>query len=927
MSNPSRGSTTAPHGVRRWIVASSLGFAVLCACCKPEEKSVGKEVGGPAVVTETNTELIEQLADARIDQAKTKLDQKRPGEALALLFSALKGDPASSEARTLAETILSETVWNVPVLKIPHPLPIEQISFASPASLWVSLGGDTNTTVRWNLKTLQIESVLFPTAGVATRSLVFGPLEKSVVIERGPVTLLCDAQTLKPIRDLGRLPDFVTPTATVVFSPDGLLLAAPGFVSDKDPTIVWHLRDAASGQIIRSSDPTSADAPRPLAAYLDREKLRVLHTDGSLLEMPVSPVEAANTVPMPEPVRLLNAQFSRDGNSVLTLTDQGPHEAPVPAIVSYQNKEDGSLELKPLIDRFPWSHQPNIWNGLMANPETAPFAVTGNLLKILTQPHAPIETGKEITAVAFNGRNVISGESGGMLTLHRLLPLPQKTEGSKSPGPISTADLAALASLCESLSGIRYDEKERTFIHPETDVRLNAFNTCDFQSIQAIFPNLDFTPVATDIKALQLRAAEPSAFLPLWDRLARADLTKKSWPAILKLSKDLADTPWHQQLTSAVIDQSPDHPAAAGDSPWLAGAEIEQIFRSGDDSAIRTAIAEAGSKGPAAATALALALKSEHPEWINACLESASDLPPILRQISLSRIAWLAGHRAAALSPWPESFPEMREIRQREDWEGWEQANFEPALENIRQCVNDELVAIEVPESSTTGQRKAIAERLADPETVATVGKPRFALACMKAALAFSAHKEESETTFELANTARNLGAPPEPCLRAEALALTAMGDYEKAHPRWIELITEHPLATQIPGDYAEAAYTAFENADPQQAMTILTTGMHRYPQDANFALRAGWVALLTGNSERGYQFLQAGKRIGFPEEKQENALALLTIAAAQTGSYDDATVYFNDLLRIDPAWAELKTLDTLEWPEELKSTLGQFMQ
>ena len=39
------------------------------------------------------------------------------------------------------------------------------------------------------------------------------------------------------------------------------------------------------------------------------------------------------------------------------------------------------------------------------------------------------------------------------------------------------------------------------------------------------------------------------------------------------------------------------------------------------------------------------------------------------------------------------------------------------------------------------------------------------------------------------------------------------------------------------------------ENADSQQAVEILTTGLRRFPQDANFALRAGWVALLTGNS------------------------------------------------------------------------------
>ena len=107
--------------------------------------------------------------------------------------------------------------------------------------------------------------------------------------------------------------------------------------------------------------------------------------------------------------------------------------------------------------------------------------------------------------------------------------------------------------------------------------------------------------------------------------------------------------------------------------------------------------------------------------------------------------------------------------------------------------------------------------------------------------------------------------------------------------------------------------------------MEILTAGMHRFPDDGNFALRAGWVALLTNNPERAYQFLQNGKRLGFPPEKLENATALLTIAAAQSGAQDDAVVYFQDLLRIDPAWADPATLDTLNWPQQLKAILGQF--
>ena len=285
------------RGRSRWgFVVSLLVLVALVPNCKPSGKPARASVG----------ELVSQLAGARIDAAKSQLEQKRPDEALALLVSALKAEPASQEARDLAETILKETVWNFPALTLDHPLPIEQLAVAGPSSLWVSLGGKTNTTVRWNLETLQIESVLFPVAGHPTRSLVFDPGHQSVVVERGPVTLLCNARTLKPIRDLGALPDFLTPSAVIVFSPDGLLMAHPGFLSEKDHSVVWHLRDSSTGEIIRSSEPL---APRPLAAFLDRAQLRVLHAEGSLLEMPVSPVELVLKTPMPEPVKLLQAQF------------------------------------------------------------------------------------------------------------------------------------------------------------------------------------------------------------------------------------------------------------------------------------------------------------------------------------------------------------------------------------------------------------------------------------------------------------------------------------------------------------------------------------------------------------------------------------------------------------------------------------------
>ena len=443
--------------------------------------------------------------------------------------------------------------------------------------------------------------------------------------------------------------------------------------------------------------------------------------------------------------------------------------------------------------------------------------------------------------------------------------------------------LAALGHLSEALAGVRYDESRRAFTRSDTERRLQAFKECDFTALARIFPSLDFSPVVAAIQSVQPRSAGSEALRPLQERMARAFGEPKN-------------------------------------------PEMEKAFDDVDEKAVLKAIQSAGGKGPGAAKALELALVSTHPEWIQACLAQAVDLPPLLRQIAVSRIAWLQDRKADALAVWPDVFPDLKQVRLREDWDGWEQADFSQALEKLQLCVSEELAAIDVPDSPSTEQRKAIAERLSDPATLQAVGKPRFAKACLKAALAFSAFKEETETTLKLANLARTLGEAPEPCLRAEAMALTALGDYQKAHDRWIALITDHPLEAQQPGDYAEASYTAFENANPRQAMAILTTGLHRFPNDANFALRAGWVALLTGNAERAYRFLLTGHQIGYPEEKLENATALLAIAAAQTGAAEDAAAFYQDLVRLDPAWENPETIDTLEWPDELKASLKQLV-
>ena len=69
----------------------------------------------------------------------------------------------------IAET-LAKTRWHLPEITLDHRQPIDHLHFAAPSSLWVSLSGEANTTVRWNLESLKIEATLFPIKESETRS-------------------------------------------------------------------------------------------------------------------------------------------------------------------------------------------------------------------------------------------------------------------------------------------------------------------------------------------------------------------------------------------------------------------------------------------------------------------------------------------------------------------------------------------------------------------------------------------------------------------------------------------------------------------------------------------------------------------------------------------------------------------------------------
>ena len=893
---------------------SLLFFASVLVCgCKRAPEDTPAEIQRPIAPKEDPAKA--QLAEVWTQLAKTK----SPDEALVLLDLALTADPDSEPALAQAEKILRETTWNLPLGTIAHGLPIDQLGFHPPHSLWVTASTETySTTMRWNLKNLEIEALLFPVSSARPRSLIFDPSYCFMIIERGATLLLCDAQTLKPIRDLGAIhPDF-TPSAVVRFAENGPIFAHP--TAAEDGSSVWILRAAETGEIIRKSEPKPDSAPPSLAAHIGHQELQILRADGSILRLPFSPARETSITPAPSPIKLLHAEFSQNGNQALTLVDLGNRLAPLYQTLTFSPETDGSLSESSLLARFPWDRGPNIWNGLLKSPERSPFAIEPRQMSLNSRPFAPLRTTSPLTAAVFAPDTAILGEENGAVSIHRLLPLPAIYP---SPAKQPTVDFTALTQfsiLVKALTGTVYDQATREFAKIPLENRIDAIDRCNFSDVLKMFPALDFSPLLDSFTVATPLTPAPEKLLPMWTRLAEADASRQSWFSILALSKPLAATAWYRDLSLALEGNH------ATDTHWDAASRLHEIFARGDETSILAAINDAGPNGSAAAAALAFALDSDRPEWIQACLATAKNLPPLLEKLAQSRIAQLQGRKVEALSGWAAPFPCISSLKKHEDWQGWEQADFAPALEKIHAAKQQELISIQMPMHATLAQRLAVYATLKKPETLAIIGHQSLAEACLLAAQAASAHPDESENAFLLSSRARELGAPAIPCLRVEAAALTALGAFPKAHTRWLELITEHPIEQHLPDDYAEAAYTAFESLQPEQAIEILTSGHRRFPADANFALRAGWIALLSGNPQQSLQFLKNGQRLGYPPEKSAQALALLATAAVQTEAMDEANAAYESLLAIAPLWANPETVATMNWPDEMKAAFSQLL-
>ena len=665
------------RGVVCLMVISGNQFLVGCKSPTSSPKHVDREV------SPTTAELKLQLADSRIDAAKAQMSSHRQDRAMALLISALGIHPESSEAITLVREILAKTRWNFPVKSIKHHFPIEHIALAdSSSTAWVGLRGKSSTLVRWNLNESAVESILFPVADTEVRSLIISPVGNYLVVERGDSAVLCNARTLKPIRNLGKIPEAMTPASAITFSNDGLLVAHPVREEGKPTSIVWNIRDAATGELIRSSEARLPDASQALAAALNQTTLTVFHDDGSLMEFPVSPVETGKESPFSEPLKLNFADFSADGESVLALQNRGPHEPSEAIVISYHGAEDGTLTQENLWKRFSWSRHPNRWRNFAGAAESPMMIARDQSMLFSSGSLAPIHSAAEITAAAFDGHSIVSGDTAGNLTVHRLIPPPMVNAALEGTSD-GRANVETLKSLAVAVGGIRFDETTRTFLEISVSDRLAEISKLNSEVLGRSFPGYNFAKFVEDLNALRFRKVQPEAMLPVWDRLAQSDYQGNSWKSLLDATADLASSPWRKSLVEAEEKRANLNGSHQGKSHFIGEFALDEAGRENDSSEFLTAIGALPGEGPAIAHALSRALVSENSAWINACLAGRNP-PNLIFQIARSRIAWLEGRKADALAPWSENFPSLDQARLHQDWNGWEQADFTPALELIR---------------------------------------------------------------------------------------------------------------------------------------------------------------------------------------------------------------------------------------------------
>lgn len=200
------------------------------------------------------------LASAQFALAKNHINIGASGKAIPYLQASLENAPSQAVQKLLTETLAS-TVFEVSILQLTHPYPV-LFHGSSQKNLYVALGGPHPTVIRWDLtEAPKVAAVLFPTVEKEISAISLSPNGKYLLVHRDKTNLLCLAESLKPIINLGTFPENLALKTLQPFSQNSLLLAHPTLNGN---FLTWHIRDAATGDILRSE--TFPLYPKPTRA-------------------------------------------------------------------------------------------------------------------------------------------------------------------------------------------------------------------------------------------------------------------------------------------------------------------------------------------------------------------------------------------------------------------------------------------------------------------------------------------------------------------------------------------------------------------------------------------------------------------------------------------------------------------------------------
>ncbi len=452
----------------------------------------------------------------------------------------------------------------------------------------------------------------------------------------------------------------------------------------------------------------------------------------------------------------------------------------------------------------------------------------------------------------------------------------------------------------------RSSSKKAATTHPRSDITRTAENTLTIHRTIRLTSEEISNRSDERIAALTGYKLDPATQtlteIPTPNRLETlAKELPGRLPATLRIFS--SETPITRRLADAYPEQFPELTAADRSHADI----VKQVFATGDHEAT-LAVIDSASHGLPFATALYLALDSRKPEFITRAVEKATDLPPALLALA-----------NRAVSP-DTDFDHLRRI---EDWHGYESPDFTPLLNRFREEQADYLSSLTLPDDPSDDEISAFSLRLTDPATTESLGRPVIAEKTITAARILSENPKHATTAIRLAEYAQRLGRQPADCLRVRATAFVTLADFDAAHATWIDLITHQPEADHLPTDYTEAAHTAFETANPRQAIEILNTGLFRFPNAPSSAIRSGWIALLTDHTEDALRYLNHATKIGLPPAEIEDTTALLAISHERLGDHEAAVSYLAQLKAISPKWADAETLARLPWPESFKDSLN----